>query len=189
MTGTDQFQYVAMGANVSSSAGDPANTLHAALVAIAQAGMAIRCVSRYFRTPCFPAGAGPDYVNAVIGVENDCSPEHLLEKLHAIERDFGRVRVERWGQRTLDLDLIAHGARVVPDVAGFRQWYDLDPDLQAKAAPDRLILPHPRIQDRAFVLVPFADIAPEWLHPVLGLSTRDMLAQLDPQLIAEVAPI
>lgn len=189
MIKSERLQIVALGANVASSSGAPARTLHDALIALAVEGFLIRAVSRFFRTPCFPVGAGPDYVNAVIAVRASGTPAQTLARLHSIEADFGRKRVQRWGQRTLDLDLIADGGAVLPDATTFRHWYDLDPALQAKAAPDRLILPHPRLADRAFVLVPLADIAPDWHHPVLGISTRQMLEALPTESLRDIQPI
>lgn len=173
-----QTYLIALGANLSSRAGPPAVTLRRALAALEQQGVtSLRC-SRFFATPCFPPGAGPDYVNAAASLTFAGSPGDLLARLHAVEADFGRERDQRWGQRTLDLDLIAAGDRVLPDAATCRAWLDLDPAEQRRAAPDRLILPHPRLQDRAFVLVPLADIAPQWRHPVLGQRVDELLARL-----------
>lgn len=169
---------VALGGNMSSSSGAPAQTLHDAVAALANEGFAIRAVSRFFKTPCFPVGAGPDYVNAAVLLDFAGSPEDYLARLHRIEADFGRERVERWGRRTLDLDLLAVNGLVSPDLETFRAWQSLDPEKQAQAAPDQLILPHPRIQDRGFVLVPVADIAPDWMHPVLGKSITQMLTEI-----------
>jgi 2-amino-4-hydroxy-6-hydroxymethyldihydropteridine diphosphokinase len=182
-------EIVALGGNVASTRGAPAQTLHLAVSKLAEAGFAIRCVSRFFRTPCFPAGAGPDYVNAAVCLNSPWDTGETLARLHQIEAAFGRERRERWGVRTLDLDLVASGASVVPDVATYERWRGLSPDLQAKAVPDQLILPHPRLQDRAFVLVPLVDIAPMWRHPVLGRSAADLLATLPPEQVAEVQPI
>ena len=134
--------------------------------------------SGHYRTPCFPAGAGPDYVNAAVRLETGLGPEALLEALHGIEAEFGRRRVTRWGARTLDLDLLDHSEQVRPDLGAYAAWRDLPPARQAQEAPERLILPHPRIQDRAFVLIPLADVAPDWHHPVSGRSVAELIAAL-----------
>ncbi|MEN8934273.1 2-amino-4-hydroxy-6-hydroxymethyldihydropteridine diphosphokinase [Planktotalea arctica] len=172
------LQMVALGANLSSSGCTLEQVLARALIALAQHGFAIRAVSRFFCTPCFPEGAGPDYINAAVVLRSPWTPVQVLERLHLIEADFGRERVQRWGQRTLDLDLIAAGQNVLPDRATYQHWASLDPALQAQAAPGMLVLPHPRVQDRAFVLVPLADVAPDWVHPVLRKSVREMLSDL-----------
>ena len=103
-----------------------------------------------------------------------------------IEARFGRQRITRWGARTLDIDLLAMGDAVLPDLAEQSRWRTLPPEDQARIAPDRLILPHPRLQDRAFVLVPLADVAADWRHPVLGLSVAEMLAALPASARAEI---
>ncbi len=134
--------------------------------------------SRLFRTPCFPAGAGPDYVNAAVRIDTALPAHELLGALHAIESRHGRERKQRWGMRTLDLDLIALGDAVLPDRETQAEWRALSPELQRMRAPDDLVLPHPRVQDRAFVLVPLLDVAPDWRHPVLGVTVRQMCEAL-----------
>lgn len=135
-------------------------------------------VSHWYRTPAFPEGAGPDFVNLAVMLDTDMAPAEVLAVLHGIEARHGRRRDARWGARTVDLDLIAAGDAVVPDVATWRHWAGLSPDQQGVIAPDQLILPHPRMQDRSFVLVPMMDICPDWVHPVLGLSVAQMHANL-----------
>jgi len=132
---------------------------------------------------------GPDYVNAAAVIRFDGGPGEALDCLHATEAEFGRERARRWGQRTLDLDLIARGEQVLPDRAVHDHWRGLPPESRIAHTPDRLILPHPRLQDRAFVLVPLADVAPDWRHPILGKTVREMLLALPPEALAEVVPL
>ncbi len=124
-------------------------------------------VSRLWRTaPVPPDPAVPWYYNAVATVKTDLDPHALLATLLAIEQDFGRVRGERNAPRAIDLDLIAYGDDVVEE------------------GPD-LIVPHPRMDLRAFVLLPMSDILDDWRHPVNGKGLEDLIAALPPEQIAE----
>ncbi len=89
----------------------------------------------------------------------------------------------------VDLDLLALGHFVRPDVGGFTHWQALPLAAQMQETPTELILPHPRLQDRAFVLVPLAGIAPNWRHPVLGKTARQLLAALPADARAEILPL
>jgi len=169
---------ICLGGNQHSAVGHPAQTLLAALLNLSDQGLAIRSVSRFYATPSFPDGIAPVYVNAAVKVASALSPSAILAILHQTENRFGRARVQRWGSRTLDLDLLAVGQGILPNRSTYQTWVDLPISEQANHAPDQLILPHPRMQDRAFVLVPLADIAPNWVHPVLGQSVAALCAKL-----------
>lgn len=185
------FGIIALGANLPSTERDVSETLRSALgILHAEPNISISAVSRLWRTPAFPPGAGPDYVNAVALIATTLLPEALLARLHAIEADFGRDRgTGRWSSRVLDLDLVGLDDLVLPDGATLRRWIDLDADRQRVETPDRLLLPHPRMQDRGFVLGPLAEIAPGWHHPLTGLTVAAMLAALGPDALASMVPL
>jgi 2-amino-4-hydroxy-6-hydroxymethyldihydropteridine diphosphokinase len=180
---------VALGSNASSPHGDARATVQAAVAALRAAFGDGVSVSRFFATPAFPAGSGPDFVNAAAAFHCADAPGNILARLHEIEVAFGRRRGARWGQRSLDLDLIAVGDLVLPDAVTQTRWRDLPLSEQQRIAPADLILPHPRLQDRAFVLVPLADVAEHWRHPGLGLTVAQMRASRPAAEIAAVAPL
>lgn len=186
MTEIRSIAVIALGANLPFEGFAADLTLRKAIQALVSDDVVIRSVSPFYSTPCFPPGAGPDYINAAISVNTNLAPVDLLARLHEVEQIFGRERVQRWGMRTLDLDLICYDDLVLPDETHFRDWLDLPPEQQIRSAPDRLILPHPRLQDRAFALVPMADVEPDWMHPVLGKSVVEMVADLPESDVAEV---
>ena len=165
---------LAIGGNQLSNKGNPAQTVAWCIQNLSERiGCPIR-KSRLYQTPAFPEGAGPDFINAAVAFESDLAALHLLDMCHAIEAEAARTRDTRWGQRTLDIDLIASGDDVAPDLSTYATWRDLPLSRQTQLAPDQLILPHPRLQDRSFVLVPMMDVAPDWVHPVSGLTTAQM---------------
>lgn len=159
MTSNDPSEIlIALGANMPSRAGPPAQTLKAALAALGDAGVGVLKVSSFLQTDAWPDPSDPPFTNAVAAVQTSLQPTALLELLHAIETAFGRVRSRPNAPRTLDLDLLAHGGTVL--------------------AGQGLELPHPRLAQRRFVLEPLAEIAPNWRHPVTGLTAGQMLARL-----------
>lgn len=169
---------IALGGNLPLEGEEPHSVLLRALDALAQEGLAAENVSSFYQTPCFPAGAGPDYVNAAARCLTERAASDILEILHRVESRFGRERISRWAGRTLDLDLLAVAGQIVPNLDAFAYWQHLSPEEQRQKAPGELILPHPRLQDRAFVLIPLKDVAPEWRHPVLGLTVAEMCEAL-----------
>lgn len=183
------MRLVALGANLPSPVGAPRETLVAALAALQQEGLELVARSRWYRTPAYPAGSGPDFVNGAAVFGGDMAPEAVLARLHAVERALGRDRRDRWAPRGCDLDLIAAGDAVLPDPATVAAWMALPAARQAAEAPPALILPHPRVHERAFVLRPILDVAPDWVHPVLGKTARMLWAALPEAERAAIVPL
>lgn len=148
---------IALGSNMPGAHADSPALLEAALAAFPVEGMTVLARSGWWRSAAWPDPTGPAYTNGVALVETALSPAEVLAALHRIERAFGRVRGEANAARTLDLDLIAHG-RTVLDGEG-------------------LTLPHPRANDRLFVMGPLAEIGPEWRHPHLGRTALELAAE------------
>ena len=184
-----QIALISIGSNDLSFWGSSRETVAAAIGRVAALATDTPRVSRAYRTPAFPAGSGPDFVNAAMRFETELAPETLLAELHGIEAAAGRSRSKRWGQRTLDLDLLALGQAVLPDEQTFITWRDLPLAAQTTRAPDQLILPHPRLQDRGFVLVPLSEVAPDWRHPVFGRTAQALCAALPDEDKAGVVPL
>lgn len=180
---------ISLGSNVAGLTRSSKQIVKAAFSAVLDKSTTLLAASKLYGTPCVPAGAGPDYVNAAMLVRTELDAKGLLDHLHAIELDFDRKREGRWAARTLDLDLLDHGGLIAPDLETWQQWYDLPFEQQKSLFPDRMILPHPRIQDRGFVLVPLAEIAPDWCHPVLGRSATELLTALTPDQLAGISAI
>ena len=112
--------------------------------------------------------------------------QNILDQLHSIEKKFGRSRGKRWDGRTLDLDLLAVGQSIQPSNSTYLYWHDLDLENQLNKIPSKLILPHPRMHERAFVLVPLLDIAPCWIHPVLKKNISELCNDLSVEEIEEM---
>ena len=142
--------------------GAPApRVLARAVSAMQAAGLVPRALSGIWESAAWPPSDQPDYYNAVAEVDPaGLSPQPLYATLREIELRFGRERRERWAARTLDLDILA-----------------LDGCAGTFGA---ITLPHPRMHERAFVLAPLDEVAPEWRHPQTGLSPGEMLALLAP---------
>lgn len=169
---------VALGANVTSHVGKPYETLQIALKLINQREFDVLRVSSWWRSPAFPAESGGDFVNAIASLRSALLPSDILRQFHEVEAELGRVRQKRWEPRSCDLDLIAYGYQVAPDMAEVERLMALGLTAIDQPPPDQLILPHPRMHERGFVLAPMAEVAPDWRHPILGKTTAEMLAAL-----------
>lgn len=170
---------IALGANLSQGCLSPAATLERALDLLAESpGIAVAARSSWWRSAAVPAGSGPDFVNGAARVAGADSPEDLLARLHAVEDRLGRSRPSRWAPRVCDLDLVAAGGAIRPDHQTLTRWMALPAEAARTETPETLLLPHPRMQERAFVLAPLAEIDPDWRHPLLGLTPLEMLARL-----------
>ena len=154
-----QIAYIGMGGNIPSTAGPPETTLAAALARLGSLGRIVRGSSLYSTEPVGYADQ-PRFVNAVVAIETNLSARQVLESLLCIERAFGRDRSAgiKDGPRTLDLDLLLLGDEVVHE--------------------EGLDLPHPRLAQRAFVLAPLAEIAPDLVIVTQGKSVKELLQRL-----------
>lgn len=177
---------IALGSNISGAAGAPQAVLAEALATMEDRGLRVARQSGWWRTPAHPPGSGPDFINAAAAVETALAPDSVLATLHEVEASLGRLRSRRWEPRVCDLDLLGAGALVLPDRATVRAWMAVPPEVQVEQAPDRLILPHPRLHERGFVLAPLAEVAPDWVHPVLGLAVLELLERLPGPALAGV---
>jgi 2-amino-4-hydroxy-6-hydroxymethyldihydropteridine diphosphokinase len=148
------FIYLALGSNL----GDRFANLQAAITALPPA-VRVLAQSPVYETPPWGLTDQPAYLNMVIKGKTALAPVKLLKHLKGLETRLGRLPAVRWGPRRIDLDILFYDELIL-------------------TSPE-LVIPHPRLRERAFVLVPLADVAPGLVHPVLGKTVNQMLAVLD----------
>lgn len=162
---------VALGSNRSGAWGSPEQTLKRAVKELAKApGTRVLRRSKLYQT----AGVGPGqpgiFVNSVVAIECHCGPAALLRRLKMIERIPGPRSTRRWGPRTLDLDILDYRRRISGWTGKGRVTH--------ASIQGRVVLPHPLMHLRPFVLVPLVEIASDWRHPVLQLTARQLSRQM-----------
>lgn len=145
-----------------SNMGDRLLFLSQAAKQIANRVGPIAKTSSFYQTAAWGNTDQPDFINQVLQVESLLSPAKVLETILDIEIELGRERIEKWGSRTIDIDILGYDEVIVDE-----------PDLK---------IPHPNLHQRAFTLVPLLEIDPDWLHPVLKQSPEEMLSHLEDQL-------
>lgn len=159
---TMRLIWLGLGSNLAGPWGSPGATLQRAVAELERSGLAVRAQSRILLSKPLGARRQPIFHNMIIGLKPSIPAAALLRRLKHLEREAGRRLGRRWGPRQLDLDILsAPGTRV-----GHRS---------SATTRGTLVLPHPEMTHRAFVLVPLSEIAPGWRHPVLGASACDLL--------------
>lgn len=152
----DEAVVLALGGNLAGDYSSPDALLEAALSDFPRAGLRIVRRSGWWRSAAWPDPRAPAYLNGVVLVETSLAPRAVLEALLALEATFGRTRRAPNAPRTLDVDLIAYGRQVIDEPG--------------------LAVPHPRAAERRWVMGPLAEIAPEWVHPLLGKTAAELAA-------------
>lgn len=149
-----------------SNQGDRFQNLHQARSLLNERAGEIRQASQVFETAAWGIRDQPDFLNQAIEIEVKLGPIALLETILEIEQVMGRVRVQKWGQRLIDIDMLYYGGLI---------WES-----------ERLTLPHPHLHERNFVLAPLLDIAPDFMHPRLKKTTRELLGACNDALPAKL---
>jgi len=161
---------ISLGSNVSGRWGTPPNTIRRALSVLQGAGVTVLHLSALYRTSPYGVTDQPVFVNAAAVIRTALPPAALLTLLKKIEAKAGRIPSRRWGPRALDIDVLDYNGRILNWPNNYRQ--------QHKYGVALLILPHPEIQSRPFVVQPMLDIAPYWHHPITGASLWQLNARL-----------
>lgn len=176
-----------LGANIDSLWGSPSETLHHVFCVCREYGLQVKAHSRLYKSPPMGPQEQPEFVNAVAEAETRLPPSALLRRLKEMEKRAGRRPGRRWGPRPLDLDILDYAGRIInwpghmpvtSDTSRKARTGGRSLGFTAHSTRPKLVVPHPDLHLREFVLQPLADILPHWHHPVTGASTTQLLKTL-----------
>ncbi len=163
---------IGLGGNIPSHIGSPIDTIERALAILERKDdILISAKSAMYQTAPVPVSDQPDFINMAVRIETELSAQSLLALFQRIEVGCGRKPGERWSARTLDIDLLAYGNKILPSEDVWQQVVD---DKDPAAFLPEPVVPHPRLHKRAFVLVPLLEVAPNWRHPKLKKSVQQL---------------
>ena len=151
---------IGLGSNLSGKFGSPRGACGAALEALQNIGLKVIVRSPWYESVPVPISEQPHFVNGIVSIMTELAPAALLRQILKIERIMGRQRTKPNAARIIDLDLLAHGELICDGVGGFP------------------VLPHPRLHERAFVILPLADLMPDWQHPLSRYTALEMKTNL-----------
>ena len=170
---------VVLGSNLSSEFGNSAETLKKCVDEIRSNPSIVSLLeSNWYISASFLNKGDPRYINVGIRFSTKLNPIKLLNFTSGLENKYGRKRRERWGPRTCDIDILLCDQQILPSKLYFNKWLNLNLSDQIKLVPNELILPHPRLQERTFFLMPLDDLQPDWIHPFLKVKAKEMLDSL-----------
>ncbi len=165
-----------LGANLPSKFGDIIRTLQMCVDAIKNvASIDLLSESRWYESKSFPDKSKPKFVNIGIKIISTLDPFQVLKIINEIEKGFGRARKNRWDSRVCDIDILYCNKKIIPNRNILKKWMYMKIEEQLIKTPRTLILPHPRIQDRLFFLCPLNELSPNWRHPLLRKTAKEML--------------
>jgi 2-amino-4-hydroxy-6-hydroxymethyldihydropteridine diphosphokinase len=158
LSNPEDYAFIGLGANLTGHWGSPMETLVKAQEYLMDHGLSIESKSSFWSSSPVPKSDQPLYMNAVIALKTEIQPDSLLILLNDLEKKAGRVRGSKNEARCLDLDILAYKSLIINQ--------------------NDLIIPHPRMSQRAFVLRPLQEIAPQWIHPILNKKIESLIEKL-----------
>ena len=170
---------VVLGSNLPSEFGNSFETLKQCIFEIRK-HLAVESLleSNWYSSSSFLDKREPKYLNVGIRFSTNINPSELIEFTSGLENKYGRKRSRRWTSRTCDIDILLCDQQILPNREYFKKWLKLDFSDQIRLVPEKLVIPHPRLQERTFFLKPLHDLQPKWVHPFLKLNAKEMLDSL-----------